>query len=93
MKAEKVMLYHRAMCNVMHTVLCTSYNVIAQETGKYEGATEAQIAGFVRELSETVRDAMNDMEDRIAGELNPSNDHPGAPVTMYYHRETGERIA
>ena len=93
MKAENAMLDHRAVCNVMHTVLCAGYDVMARETGKYEGATQAQIDGFLRELRETVRDAMNDMEDRIAGELNPSNDHPGAPVTMYYHRETGERIA
>ena len=92
-KTKKIVELHLELENLLISSACNSYDAIARESGKYEGGSFAQIKGFRAELEETVVGCVSDLMDRIAGELNPSNDHPGAPVTMYYHRETGERIA
>jgi len=76
-----------------HMLICATYDKLAIARGKYEGATWAQIQGFRKELGDTVSGELENLMEAVETELNPGMEYPGAPVTMYYNKHTGERKA
>lgn len=76
-----------------HMLICETYDRLAIARGKYEGATWAQIQGFRKELGDTVSSELENLMEAVETLLNPAMEYPGALVTMYYNKHTGEREA
>ena len=83
---------YKEMTDIIHAEICMQFMILAADNDKFKGGNWKQVQGFAKELGTSVSNALGQLIDTVQGEVNPSNEYPGAPVTMYYSEITGERI-
>ena len=68
--------------------LFTVYKGEAKSSGRYEGATQSQINQYELALKQQIETELTillaKLDEEIGLILNPSNDHPSSPISIWY---------
>lgn len=68
--------------------LFTVYKGEAKSSGRYEGATQSQINQYELALKQQIETELTillaKLDEEIGLTLNPSNDHPSSPISIWY---------
>jgi len=68
----------------IHEGLMEHYTTLAKQKRRYYDATDSQIEQYEADLSASITSELRNLDDEINVSLNPSNNYPPSPISIWY---------